>query len=222
MCGGLAQAPRRIAPERRPAPALFALLADWSEQFNVRPMKTAGILRAEDGDIIGDRVRWWLTPRWSQSERFPYSTFNARAETVQTARSFRDSFRDRRAIMPANGYFEWVLAAGGTKQPHFIHHADGGMLWLAALWDRWQGDDAAPLDSCAVIVRAAEGPARDVHDRMPLFIPEHSLADWINGTAADAARIMATVQPPPLAHYPVSLRVNSARNEGADLIEPIA
>lgn len=91
MCGGLAQAPRRIAPERRPAPALFALLADWSEQFNVRPMKTAGILRAEDGEIIGDRVRCWLTPRWSQTERFPYSTFNARAETVQTARSFRDS-----------------------------------------------------------------------------------------------------------------------------------
>jgi putative SOS response-associated peptidase YedK len=76
--------------------------------------------------------------------------------------------------------------------------------------------------SAPVIVQVAYGAAADVHDRMPAFVPEALLAEWINGTPANAARMLATMETPPLAHYPVSPRVNSARSEGGDLIEPAA
>jgi putative SOS response-associated peptidase YedK len=219
MCGGLAQAPRLVKPEARPAPRLFALVAGMPEQFNVRPMKQIGIVRADGEDLALAMARWWLTPRWSTAAKFPYSTFNARAETVQTARAFRESFKDRRAVVPLNGYFEWT-EADGLKVPHYIHHRDGRLLWAAALWDRWERDGADPLESCTVIVQAAHGAAADVHDRMPAFVPDALIAEWINGAPANAARMLATMETPPLAHYPVSPRVNSARSEGADLIEP--
>lgn len=222
MCGGLAQAPRRVAVEARPEPRLFALVEGIAEQFNVRPMKPIGILRAEGEDLAAAMVRWWLTPRWSPTAKFPYSTFNARAETVQTARSFRDSFKDRRALVPMNGYFEWTPGPGKTKQPHFIHDPDGRLLWGAALWDRWERADADPVESATVIVQSAQGPAGEVHDRMPVFIPERLIPEWIGGTAANAGRMLATMDIPNLAHYPVSPRVNSARSEGAELIAPIS
>ena len=83
-------------------------------------------------------MRWGLVPYfWKKSLKEMPATFNARAETIAEKPMFRDSFKRRRCIIPASGFFEWTNEPDG-KQPHLFTAADGSpILAFAGLWDRW-------------------------------------------------------------------------------------
>jgi hypothetical protein len=110
-----------------------------SPRFNIAPSQlVAAVGQKPDGVHRGlILVRWGLVPDWANDAR--PGPINARAETVTTKPTFRDSFLYRRCLIPATGFYEWT-AEGGRKLPHFIRRKGGGLLGLAALWSLWKGD----------------------------------------------------------------------------------
>lgn len=119
--------------------------------------------------------------------------------------------------MPAEGWYEWQALAGG-KQPYFLTLAERKPFCFAGLMAEWNG-----RLSCALLTRAAEGPAAEVHDRMPVVLADAAHAGWLDPSLKDAAAFAREhAQSRGIVHYPVSKRVNNARHEGADLIEPLA
>jgi putative SOS response-associated peptidase YedK len=180
-------------------------------------------------------VRWGLVPPWAKDIKIGSRLINARAETVHEKPSFRRAFARRRCLLPADGYFEWQVREGEdgkkVKQPYFIHRADGGPLAFAGLYELWRdhavpdGDPDAWLWTATIITTTAPDELGEIHDRMPMVIAPESWAGWLRPGSADIGGLRALLTPAAargLASFPVSTAVNSVRNNGPDLIEPVA
>jgi putative SOS response-associated peptidase YedK len=182
-------------------------------------------------------VRWGLVPSWAKDVSIGSRMINARAETVSEKPAFRRAFSSRRCLLPADGYYEWQAPAAGTKgpkQPYFICRPDHGVLAFAGIYELWRdramaGDDpAAWLWTAAIITTTAPDELGEIHDRMPMVIDPASWADWLDPANTDAADVRALLAPAAttgLISYPVSLAVNSVRNNGPELVreaEPVS
>ena len=188
---------------------------DFPRRFNVQPTTEVPMLWLDAGELALVAARWGLIPHWWKQDKPPNFTINARLEEAAGKPMWRDPMRRSRCLLPAEGWYEWQELAGG-KQPHHIRRADGGLFCFAGLMSEWNGQL-----SCAILTKAAEGPVAEVHDRMPVVLPDEAHAGWLDPALKDAsayARENALLRE--FTHDPVSKRVNNARNEGADLIEP--
>ncbi len=192
-------------------------------RYNIAPSQYMPIIHAPAGVRECVLTRWGLVPAWSKEPRTEYSTINARAETVATKPAFRDAFRRRRCLIPADGFFEWTRAEGKAKKPYFIRLKAPGPFAFAGLWERWE-KDGQTLETCTIIVTEANELMRPIHDRMPVILARDDYGLWLDPGISDPARLQPLLKPYPaerMQAYPVSTAVNSVRNDGESLIRPL-
>ena len=175
-------------------------------------------------------VRWGLVPSWAKDPSIGNRMINARMETVADKPAFRRAFAKRRALLPADGYFEWYGETKGKKQPFFIRPADGGVLAIAGLYELWKdptvadGDADPWLWTCTVLTTSATDDLGRIHDRMPLLVERERYAEWLDPRVDDPAvltSLLVPAAPGRLTAYPVSTEVNNVRNDGPHLVDPI-
>jgi len=145
---------------------------------------------------------------------------NARCETVATSAAFRSAFQKRRCLIPADGFYEWKKV-GGAKQPYAIT-TDAPPFVFAGLWEGWK-DPAAEqwVHTYTIITGPANAATAEVHDRMPVILPEEHWAGWLGET--DGADLQAMLQPYPAEHtrlWTVSKAVGNVKNDTPDLFVP--
>ena len=160
---------------------------------------------------------WGFQPPWPDAKA--PSPINARAEQVETSPYFRHAFLKRRALVPANGWFEWRKTEAGDKQLYYITHADGELLMFAGLWEP-AGDGRA---TATIITPPAMTTLQSIHPRIPTVLAPGCWESWMDPELTDRERIRETAHPLPsdaLVAYPVSKRVNRPMNDNAALIEP--
>src|SRR3990167_5694687 len=153
--------------------ALFGYLdePDFPPRYNIAPSQPVPIMVREQGKRRFLLVRWGLVPSWAKE--MPQSLLiNARAETIAEKPSFRGAFRHHRALMPADGFYEWQAVGKGPKQPYFIRRRDRKPFAMAAVWDIWMPSGGSELDSCAIVTTEANETLRPVHHRMPVILDE--------------------------------------------------
>jgi putative SOS response-associated peptidase YedK len=197
--------------------------------YNIAPTQQVPIMRMENGAAAAAMVRWGLIPSFAHGRPGKFSTINARIETFETAASFRGAWkRGQRCIQPASGFYEWHLDAQGRKTPHLITVADQELFAFAGLWDWSVRDDGAVIESCVHITMPANALMADIHNggnhpqRMPAILRREDHDAWLKGTLAEARAVLAPYPADLMVAHPVSTRVNSVRNNGPELIEPIA
>jgi putative SOS response-associated peptidase YedK len=189
---------------------------------------------ADDGTGQAERqlrvVRWGLIPFWAKDVKIGSRMINARAETVAEKPAFRHAFAKRRCLLPADGYYEWQSQPGAAKQPIYISRADGRPLAFAGLYELWRDsavardDPDAWLWTATIITTSAPDELGMIHDRMPMIIDPARWSDWLdpaNGDVADLRSLLTPAAVSGLLTYPVSTAVNSVRNNGPQLIEPM-
>jgi putative SOS response-associated peptidase YedK len=213
--------------------------------FNVAPTKAAPVVltRASRGQVDADPVRqlrlltWGLVPSWSGDIKVGLRMTNARAESVLGKPSFARAAAFRRCLVPADGWYEWQVSPTAVdargkprKQPFFIHRSDGRPMAMAGLYEFWRdksvaGDDPdAWLSTYAIITTTAEPGLDRIHDRQPLVLERDSWQDWLDPDQSDLSRVKAHLEfadPGRFDAYPISVAVNSSRNNGARLLEPL-
>jgi putative SOS response-associated peptidase YedK len=168
-------------------------------------------------------LRWGLIPHWNTDARHP-GFINARAETAPEKPAFRDPFRWRRCLVPADGFYEWKALGKKHKQPYFFRKAGGGPLVYAGLWDRWDGPNGS-LDTVAVLTVAANELVRPLHDRMPAIVAEGHFGLWLDPKEHRAEKLLPLLVSYPadrMESWPVSERVNSAKVEEPGLTAVVA
>jgi putative SOS response-associated peptidase YedK len=244
MCG-------RYASSRQPEdlveefeirnPELPRLEPDW----NVAPTKEVyAVLErppsGSDDDAEPERqlrvLTWGLVPFWAKDPAVGNRMINARVETVAEKPAYRRAFERRRAILPADGYFEWYpteerTAAGKPrKQPYFIRPSDGGLLAMAGLYEIWRDPDKAEDDptrfrwTCTVLTTSAEDSLGHIHDRMPLMLAPDRYDAWLDPRHEDRSDLLGLLEPAApgrLEAFPVSTLVSNVRNNGPELIDPL-
>jgi putative SOS response-associated peptidase YedK len=221
MCGRIAQSePSRFAQRLG---ALVDPEVDGQPRWNLAPTDPILGVRELDGTRTLAPYRWGLLPGSSKDPRRAARTFNARAEAVATKPMYRGAFRQRRLLVPVDGFYEWAPVAGSRrKQPHFFHRADGEPAVLAGLWALWAvGDDRRRT---ATVITSVAGPDMPVHDRQPVVLEPEAWDRWLDPELHDLAELEAMLRPAGgvLVHHPVRPDVGSVRNDGAYLVEPIA
>ena len=171
-------------------------------------------------------------PSWAKDTSGGARLINARAETVAVKPAFRAAFAKRRCLIPADGYYEWITE-GKAKKPFYIYRADGGILAFAGIYELWR-NSLVPEDhedawfwSASIITTQATDEIGQIHDRTPMVIAPESWADWLDPANNDKELMLATMRPAMSSgraawrRYPVSTAVNSVRNNGPSLIEPL-
>ncbi|MDT8849357.1 SOS response-associated peptidase family protein [Pantoea dispersa] len=218
MCGRFAQYSSRddyfealgAAPEeltRDPEPV---------GRYNVAPGTKVLLLSERDGDLAFDPVYWGYGPEWW--DKAPL--INARGETAASGRMFKPLWEHGRAVVPADGWFEWQKSGAG-KQPYFIYHRERQPLFFAAIgkapFNREHGREGF------VIVTAASNQGMvDIHDRRPLVLTADAVREWLShdtspARAADIARDSALPESA-FTWHPVATKVGNIHNQGAELI----
>jgi putative SOS response-associated peptidase YedK len=197
---------------------------DLIPRYNIAPSQPIDAVRiAGDGRREGVTLRWGLVPAWTSEPRAAYSTINARAETVAEKPAFRQAFRRRRCLIPADGFYEW-RKVDARKQPYCIAPADGQPFAFAGLWERWERDGQV-LESGTILVTQANALLAPIHDRMPVILDPADEARWLDPALTDPAALQPLLVPCPpkwLRLWPVSPAVNHPRHEGPDLMAPVA
>lgn len=190
-------------------------------RYNVAPGQAVPIIRDSVAGGMMSMARWGLVPSWSKEAKTRYSTINARIETVADKPTYRDAFRRRRCLVPADGFYEWSVI-DGVKVPHYIRHTDRDVIAFAGLWDHWEGDGEG-FDSCSIIVMPANEVMGRIHPRMPAILSPEHYAAWLDmhENRKDALmRYLQSARDTGLQYYPVSTRVNSPRHDDAQCMEP--
>ncbi len=90
------------------------------------------------GERLAHWQRWGLIPPWAKLEMAAKPLTNARVETLAVRPAFRDALRQRRCLVPADGFYEWSTpVGGGRKRRHLIRREDGELFAFAGLWETW-------------------------------------------------------------------------------------
>lgn len=195
---------------------------DLHPRYNIAPTQQVPIVRQNAG---GERelvqVRWGLVPRWAKDPSIGARMINARAETLAIKGAFRNAFARHRCLVPLNGFFEWRRGPGG-KQPMHIGMRDGRPFGLAGLYERWLSPEGEVLDTCTIVTTQACEALREVHDRMPVIVPEAEYGRWLDcANPDDVSDLLAAWSGERLRAYPVSARVNAVRNDDAGVCAPL-
>ena len=162
-------------------------------------------------------MRWGLVPSWAKDVGIGSRMINARAEGIAAKPAFRAAFRQRRCLVPADGFYEWQKVAGG-KQPMLIRLRSGDPFAFAGLWERWRGPDGE-VETGTIITTAPNAVTAPIHDRMPVILDPADYDRWLDPSQPDAAALLRPCPDDWLTAIPVSTRVNSPKNDAADLIE---
>jgi putative SOS response-associated peptidase YedK len=210
-----------------PAEAIVALFAtsgpvpNWAPTWNMAPTRDAPVVRRhpESGERRLDLLRWGLLPHWAKDAKSVRQPINARSETVATAPMFRDAFRHRRCLVPADAFYEWQ-ATGGAKLPWAIARADGQPLTFAGLWEGWRGSDGAVIRSFTIVTTGANEALRPLHERMPVVLEPADWPLWLGETAGDPADVMRPSRAS-FRTWRIGTAVNNVRNDTPQLLEPV-
>jgi putative SOS response-associated peptidase YedK len=198
-------------------------LPNGAATYNGAPTDTLPVVRLDrEGRRSLDLLRWGLIPYWAKDRSIGPRCINAMAETVATKPAFREAFRRRRCLVPADFFYEWQKLPNG-KQPYAIGLADGSPMAFAGLWERWNDPEAgAPLHTLSIITGPPNELCAPIHNRMPVILPRDRWRLWLG---EDAPSVLGLLRPYPaelMRAYPVGPQVGNVRNNSADLLEPIA
>ena len=168
-------------------------------------------------------MRWGLLPAWVKDPRRFTLLINARSETLLEKPAFKNAFKRRRCLIPADGYYEWHTSEN-RKRPYFIHRRDGAPMGFAGLAETWMGPNGEELDTVAIVTTAASADLAALHHRVPVTIAPGDFDRWLDCRADDAEAAMGLLAAPgegDFAWHEVSTRVNHVANDDAQLVLPI-
>ncbi len=171
-------------------------------------------------------MRWGLVPgftqSWTQALKIGRSTFNARAESLDTRPAFRAAWQEgRRCLVIADGYYEWRDV---DKQPFAVALSNRGPMTFAGLWDSWTARDGDTIKSFAIITTTANELLQPLHARMPVLLTPQDWIPWLGETGTTAMQLKALLKPYPsagMAFWPVDRRVGNVKNDSPDLFAPL-
>jgi putative SOS response-associated peptidase YedK len=202
---------------------LSVVAGEIEPRYNAAPTQQMPVI-VQHGDARGlEWMRWGLVPSWAKEIDSRVSTFNARAEGISDKPMYRGPIRRQRCLVPADGFYEWH-AEGKGKQPYFIHRADDAMFAFAGLYDHYRQPDGTDLWSYTIITTTPNAEIAPLHNRMAVILRPEDEEEWLDPNVTDAMQITRLLRPYPdgeLAVYPVSLRVNNARQDSPQMIAPI-
>lgn len=211
------------------------VLADWfgvdleetpffAPTFNAAPQSTQPVLRlnGDTGKREFSLMRWGLVPFWARDEKLGLSTINARAEEVASKPLFREAFKRRRCLVPADAFYEWQRPDPKTRRPFAFALLSGEPYAFAGLWERWKPKDGPILETFSILTTDPNELAEKVHNRMPVILEPSDYNRWMESgdPAHPPIDLLRPYSAEKMRAWPVHSRVGNVRNDDPQLLDP--
>ncbi len=195
----------------------------FAPRFNLAPSQPV-LAIPNDGLHKADFFVWGLIPMWAKDPSIGSRLINARGETAAEKPSFRGSFKYKRCLILADGFYEWKAGSGRRpKTPYFIHMKDRKVFAFAGLWDAWESHDGSIVKTCAIITTEPNELMQPLHNRMPAILHPRDYVKWLDASPQTPENLLPLIKPFPaeaMSAHPVSTLVNKPENEGPELVVP--
>ena len=174
--------------------------AEWSSPFkpryNIASTQHVPVVRTspEDHKLHIDLLKWGLIPSWSKDPSIGNHMINARSETVDSKPSFRAALKDRRCIVPANGFYEWQ-EVDGKKHPLYIKLKDDSLMMFAGIWDHWKNHEGEVIESFSILTTGSNELIQPLHDRMPVILDPEDKDLWLDSKVSDPEQLKPFFNP---------------------------
>jgi putative SOS response-associated peptidase YedK len=228
MCGRFA---RRSTQE---------ILADWfgvpleempwfEPTFNAAPQSTQPVVRVnrDTGGREFALLKWGLVPFWAKDAKIGYTTINARAEEAPAKPAYREAFKRRRCLIPADAFYEWKRVGPKSKQPYAFATKTGEPCAFAGLWESWRPKDGVPLETFTILTTDPNALVEPLHNRMPAILEPRDYDRWLNtdpDTSHSSRPPIDLLRPYPVEKmraWRVSERIGNVRNDDATLLDRV-
>ena len=200
-------------------------------RYNAAPGQNLPVITNDTPDTI-EHLRWGLIPSWADDSSIGNRLINARAETIDQKRSFRDAYEHRRCLVLADGFYEWTETEHG-KQPYRVALESGEPFAMAGLWERWQppekqtgldefgsgtpDSETEPIETFTIVTTEPNEVVGELHDRMSVVLAPDEEGRWLE----DGKVTLDSYPAEKMRAYPVSTAVNSPQNDTPELVEEI-
>jgi putative SOS response-associated peptidase YedK len=213
-----------------PARVAEAMLRDFGvvipselPRYNVGPTQLVPIIRSDEtGRLVSEQMKWGLVPFWDKSEKPKIAPINARSEEAFNKPMFRQSLQKRRALFPADGFFEWQASSRGLKVPYHIRLKDGRPFVIAGIYEA--ATEVRPEPTCALLTTAPNVLMAPIHNRMPVILDPEAGQRWLRPGEISQEEMLALCRPYPAKQMEacaVSTLVNNVRNNGPECVVPM-
>lgn len=207
---------------REAFPWLF-IPEDLKPRYNIAPSQPVAVVANTSSDKI-NFFSWGLVPSWAKDPSIGSHMINARAETIAEKPAFRSSYRHRRCLILANGFYEWQSDSNG-KVPYYIYMRSRKPFAFAGLWDMWTHPDGSFLPSCTIITTTPNELILSIHNRMPVILPVSAYQTWLDLDLQDTQKLDHLLAPYPASEmtaHAVSKYVNAPQNDAPECIQPVS
>lgn len=188
--------------------------------YNICPTnRIFTVVSGAQGRRVG-AMRWGFLPHWYASPTDGPLLINARAETIADKPAFARAVRQRRCLIPADGFYEWTKDEQGNRLPWYIARSDAAPMVFAGIWQTW-GPEEARMPTCAIVTVGAGPDIAAIHHRQPVILPSDQWALWLGESGTGASNCLQATPGGSLNAWRVDARVNSNRASGADLTRPL-
>lgn len=202
-------------------------VAEFSElrtRFNIAPTQLApAVLCMESGRRSMAMLRWGLVPHWAKDASMGVRMINARVETISEKPAFREPFKSRRCLVPADGFYEWEKQ-GTERTPYYFQLSESQPFGMAGLWDEWHDPNGSPLHTFTIITREANAAVAPIHERMPVIVSPSDYEAWLSGetmSVEDRLALLDSALSEQLTRHEVGRAVGNPRHDAPDCIEPV-
>ncbi len=196
-------------------------------RYNIAPSQDvlAVVYDAETKQRRGAMFHWGLVPFWAKDIKIGYSLINAKAETVAETPAYREAFKKRRCIIPADAFYEWQETGQSLKQPYAVVMKDRGVFGLAGLWEKWTDKASGEVvRSCTIVTTEPNALCAPIHNRMPVILDAATYPKWLGEEPASNAQLSAMLKPFPaerMACFKIGPRIGNVKYDEPALIEPV-
>jgi putative SOS response-associated peptidase YedK len=223
MCGRFALSAKTKDIEKL-VPSL-KISEEMKPRFNIAPTQQIAVVLNKSPQELS-YVKWGLIPFWAKDKSIGTRLINARAESLNEKPAFKNSFKNKRCLIFANGFYEWKSVSGKRKAPYFIKLKTGEPFTFAGLWDSWfDTETETKITSATIITTEPNEMIAEVHNRMPVILQERERQLWLDDDINDVSFLSSILLPYPaelMEAYETSLRVNNAQFDDELCIAPIS
>lgn len=216
MCGRYSLSKSKIELEER---FQAEMLTDFKPRYNIAPTQLVPVITSQSPKGFSF-FYWGITPEFGRNKPVSQKLINAKAESVHQKITFKSSFKQRRCIIPADGFYEWKKLGKKTSIPHRFTLREGGLFSFAGIWDEYETVDGENQHTFLILTTEPNELVSEVHDRMPVVLTPETEKKWLNNYSSEEEllEILKPFSANEMLSYPVSTLVNSVKNDSPALI----
>ncbi|MFC3880701.1 SOS response-associated peptidase [Algoriphagus namhaensis] len=196
------------------------MLAEFNPRYNIAPTQLVPVITSQSPKGFSF-FYWGITPDFGKNKPVSQKLINAKAETVDQKISFKSSFKSRRCIIPADGFYEWKRLGKKTKIPYRFALADQGLFSFAGIWEEYETLNGDVQHTFLVLTTSPNSLVSEVHDRMPVILNREDEKKWLDNYSSpeELKALLKPYEEDKMISFTVSPSVNSVQNDYPSLLK---